>query len=76
MELMLGRDRDTERNVYLDASSSRAVLICGKRGSGKSYTLGVLLEELVSVGGTDVIPIVVDPMGIFHTMVMRNARQK
>jgi len=75
MELMLGRDRDTERNVYLDASSSRAVLICGKRGSGKSYTLGVLLEELVSVGGTDVIPIVVDPMGIFHTMVMRNARQ-
>jgi DNA helicase HerA-like ATPase len=50
-------------------------LICGKRGSGKSYTLGVLLEELVTVGGKSVIPIMVDPMGIFHTMVLRNERQ-
>lgn len=75
MELMLGRDRQTENNVYLEASNSRAVLICGKRGSGKSYTLGVLLEELVTVGAKNVIPIIVDPMGIFHTMVLRNERQ-
>lgn len=75
MELMLGHDITTEKNVYLSATGSRAVLICGKRGSGKSYTLGVLLEELISIGGQDVIPIVVDPMGIFHTMVMRNDRQ-
>jgi DNA helicase HerA-like ATPase len=75
MQLMLGRDLQADRNVYLDASGSRAVLVCGKRGSGKSYTLGVLLEELVAVGGTNVIPIMVDPMGIFHTMVLRNERQ-
>ena len=65
MELMLGRDRDTERNVYLDASNSRAVLICGKRGSGKSYTLGVLLEELVSAGDTGVILSSLIPWGSF-----------
>lgn len=75
MELMLGRDMATQKNVYLDASSSRAVLVCGKRGSGKSYTLGVLIEELAVVGQQDIIPIIVDPMGIFHTMVRRNERQ-
>lgn len=72
---MLGRDLTAGQNVYLDAAGSRAVLVCGKRGSGKSYTLGVLIEELVVVGGRDVIPIVVDPMGIYHTMVRRNEQQ-
>jgi DNA helicase HerA-like ATPase len=75
MELMLGRDLATQQSVYLDASGSRAVLVCGKRGSGKSYTLGVMIEELIAVGGKDVIPIIVDPMGIYHTMVRRNERQ-
>jgi len=72
---MLGRDLTTQQNVYLNASGSRAVLVCGKRGSGKSYTLGVIIEELVIVGGKEVIPIIVDPMGIYHTMVRRNERQ-
>lgn len=75
MELMLGRDLESQQNVYLDASGSRAVLVCGKRGSGKSYTLGVIIEELVVVGANKVIPIIVDPMGIYHTMVRRNERQ-
>jgi len=75
MELMLGHDTTTQRNVYLDATGTRAVLVCGKRGSGKSYTLGVLIEELITVGGENVIPIMIDPMGIFHTMVLRNAKQ-
>jgi len=72
---MLGRDASSGKNVYLDAHGSRAVLVCGKRGSGKSYTLGVIIEELISVGGNGVIPIIIDPMGIYHTMVMRNERQ-
>lgn len=75
MELMLGRDPITQNNVYLDASGSRAVLVCGKRGSGKSYTLGVIIEELIAIGGRNVIPIIIDPMGIYHTMVLRNERQ-
>jgi DNA helicase HerA-like ATPase len=75
MELMLGRDINSANNAYLDATGSRAVLVCGKRGSGKSYTLGVIIEELIAVGGKDVIPIIVDPMGIYHTMILRNDRQ-
>lgn len=72
---MLGRDIATQKNIYLDATGSRAVLVCGKRGSGKSYTLGVIIEELIAVGAQDVIPIIVDPMGIYHTMVLRNDKQ-
>lgn len=75
MELMLGRDIATQKNIYLNATGSRAVLVCGKRGSGKSYTLGVVVEELISVGAQDVIPIIIDPMGIYHTMVLRNDKQ-
>lgn len=72
---MLGRNLSTDQNVYLEASESRAILVCGKRGSGKSYTLGVVIEELIAAGEHNVVPIVIDPMGIYHTMVRRNERQ-
>ena len=72
--LLLGRGLETEANVYLDASKSRAILICGKRGSGKSYTMGVIIEELHR--SADVTILVVDPMGIFHTMSLPNSEQE
>lgn len=75
MQLMLGRDTSTNTEVYLEAEGSRAVLVCGKRGSGKSYTLGVVIEELISIGRQGVIPIIIDPMGVYHTMALRNSRQ-
>lgn len=72
--LFLGRGVETEANVYLDASKSRAILICGKRGSGKSYTMGVIIEELHRAA--DVTILVIDPMGIFHTMSLPNSEQE
>ncbi len=71
--IFLGRDSNNEQ-VYVDDSRSRAVLICGKRGSGKSYTMGVFLEELVQ--REDVLVIVADPMSNFHTMVLPNREQE
>lgn len=76
MKLLLGKDTRTESQVFLDATGTRAVLVCGKRGSGKSYTLGVLIEELISVGDKEVIPIIVDPMGVYHTMSQPNSPQQ
>ena len=64
----------SDEGFYLDAGRSRAAFICGKRGSGKSYTLGVMLEELALAG--NVLVIVVDPMGIFHTMRLPNDPQR
>jgi DNA helicase HerA-like ATPase len=76
MKLLLGRDIQSEEPVYLDAEGARAALVCGKRGSGKSYTVGVIVEELLAEGGPDVIPIIVDPMGVYHTMARANASQQ
>ena len=76
MKLLLGKDTRSDGQVFLDASGSRAILVCGKRGSGKSYTLGVLIEELISAGGTNIIPIIVDPMGVYHTMSQTNTAQQ
>jgi len=76
MKLLLGRDVRSEEPVYLEASGARAALICGKRGSGKSYTLGVLIEELVATASEKVIPIIVDPIGVYHTMSLPNELQR
>ena len=65
--LTLGHDLKTQQPVTLDASHARVLLICGKRGSGKSYTLGVLVEELFQHEPRPCI-LLVDPMGIFWTL--------
>lgn len=75
MKLHLGRDAQDAKPTYLSIGGAHAVLVCGKRGSGKSYTLGVIVEELLSAAGQEIIPILVDPMGVYHTMVQANDAQ-
>lgn len=72
--LNIGKDLKSDEFTYLDASRSRAVLVCGKRGSGKSYTLGVIVEELLDAGNTLVI--IIDPMGIYYPMAQPNQEQE
>ena len=76
MKLLLGRDAINNNPVYLEAGGARAVLICGKRGSGKSYTLGVFVEELLTATADAIIPIIVDPIGVYHTMSLPNELQR
>ncbi|RXK48638.1 ATP-binding protein [Halorientalis pallida] len=52
--------------LYLDLDGPHAVLIVGKRGYGKSYTLGVVAESLARARG--VAPVIVDPMDVFTTL--------
>jgi len=52
--------------LYFDLDGPHAVLIVGKRGYGKSFTLGVIAEELARTSG--VAPVVIDPMGVFTTL--------
>ncbi|MFC6615557.1 ATP-binding protein [Halopenitus salinus] len=59
----LARDGSTGAPVAIDAENPHAGVLVGKRGTGKSYTLGVIAEELARVEG--VSPIVLDPMGVF-----------
>jgi energy-coupling factor transporter ATP-binding protein EcfA2 len=73
--LNIGKDSETGKKLYIEADRSRAIFICGKRGSGKSYTLGVLIEELFENAKGEALIVVCDPMGIYHTMVLPNERQ-
>lgn len=72
--LFIGRNLEDDVDVHIDSTKSRAVAICGKRGSGKSYTMGVLIEELMRED--NVVTLVIDPMGIFHTMSLPNQEQE
>ena len=60
------RARDGTRGapVAVDLDRPHAALAVGKRGYGKSYTLGVLAEEAARVTG--IAPVIVDPMGVFR----------
>jgi len=59
----LARDGSTGAAVGVDADGPHAAVVFGKRGTGKSYTLGVIAEGLAAADG--VAPVVVDPMGVF-----------
>ncbi len=49
--------------LRVNVDRPHAALVVGKRGYGKSYTMGVLAEELARTAG--VAPVVVDTMGVF-----------
>ncbi len=57
--------------VYLDLDRPHAALVVGKRGYGKSYTLGVLAEALARTAR--IAPVVVDPMGVFRGLAAASA---
>jgi len=61
----LGRYRATDGSdgapVHVDLDRPHTALVVGKRGYGKTYTLGVVAEAAARAPG--VAPVVVDPMG-------------
>ncbi|MFC6864312.1 ATP-binding protein [Halomicroarcula sp. GCM10025817] len=60
------RDGSHGARVTLDVDRPHVGLVVGKRGTGKTYTLGVLLEGLATTEG--VTPVVADPMGAFGAL--------
>lgn len=55
------------KEVLIDAIQPHKIFICGKTGSGKSYTMGVIAEELASLNlGIGIV--IIDPMGVFWSM--------
>ena len=57
--------------VLLDGVAPHVIFISGHRGSGKSYTMGVIAEELAEAK-LGIATIIVDPMGIFWSMKYPN----
>ncbi|MCD1295449.1 nucleotidyltransferase [Methanocella sp. CWC-04] len=81
--LFLGRylalDGSSGSPVFLDVLKPHAILICGKRGYGKSYTMGTIIEEFARLPAgirNNFSVIVVDTMGIFTCMGSPNLAEK
>lgn len=73
-ELFIGQTLDEDEDVTISVDKARTVFACGKRGTGKSYSLGNIVEE-VDQKMDNTVPLVVDPMGIYWTMVEPNNEQ-
>jgi len=75
----MGEYTSLSNKLFLDVSRSHVILVSGKRGSGKSYSLGVLAEGISSLPEElrqNIAPIIFDTMGIYWTMKFKNEKEK
>lgn len=75
----MGSYTSLSNKIWMDVARSHAVLIAGKRGSGKSYTLGSIAEELSNLPSDvskNIASIIFDTMGIFWTMKYENDKDR
>ena len=75
----MGQTTSLANNILLDVARSHVILVSGKRGSGKSYSLSVIAEEISlmpeEIKGNMAV-IIFDTMGIFWTMKFPNKRDE
>jgi uncharacterized protein len=71
----MGQTTSLSNPVYLDVAGAHIVFIVGKRGSGKSYSLGTIAEGLADLPieiKQNLSIILLDTMGIYWTMKYPN----
>jgi uncharacterized protein len=75
----MGQYTSLSNKILMDVARSHVVLVAGKRGSGKSYTLGVIAEELSNLPSPvnqNIASLIFDTMGIYWTMKFKNEKDK
>lgn len=73
----MGNYTSLSNKIWMDVARSHVVLVAGKRGSGKSYSLGVIAEELSNLPNEEsknIASLIFDTMGIFWTMKFPNEK--
>jgi hypothetical protein len=73
----MGQYTSLSNKIWMDIARSHVIMIAGKRGSGKSYTLGVIAEELANLpqeNAQNISSLIFDTMGIFWTMKYKNEK--
>ncbi len=73
----MGNYTSLSNPIYMDVARSHVILISGKRGSGKSYTIGTMAEALSNLGAEEsgnIASLIFDTMGIFWTMKYKNMK--
>ena len=75
----MGPTTSLSNQVFLDVVKTHVIMICGKRGSGKSYSASVIAEEISRMEEAvknNVTVLFFDTMGVFWTMKYPNRRQE
>jgi len=75
----MGQYTSLSNKILMDIARSHVVLVAGKRGSGKSYTLGVIAEELSNLPketSQNIASLIFDTMGIYWTIKSQNEKDK
>ncbi len=75
----MGATTSLSNRILLDVARSHVLLVAGKRGSGKSYSLSVMAEEMARLPHEikkNLSMLFFDTMGIFWTMKYPNERQE
>lgn len=71
------KEKSLANRVLLDVNKPHVILVCGKRGSGKSYTLGVMTEGISNLPPAikpNISTLIFDTLGIYWTMKYPNYR--
>ena len=75
----MGQYTSLSNKIFMDVARSHVVLVAGKRGSGKSYTLGVIAEEISNLPpevSQNIASLIFDTMGIYWTMKYENEKDR
>ena len=77
--VQMGQTSSLSNPIYLDVARAHAMLIVGKRGSGKSYTLGSIAEGLADIDpevAKNLAFVLLDTMGVYWSMKYPNKKEE
>lgn len=75
----MGRTTSLSNKILLDVIRSHIIFVCGKRGGGKSYTMGVIAEGIIDLPPeikNNMSVIMLDTMGVYWTMKYPNKKDE
>ena len=75
----MGRTTTLSNKIFMDVAKAHVVFVAGKRGSGKSYSMGAIAEGAASLPeeiSSNLSFILLDTMGIYWTMKYPNIKDK
>src|SRR3989338_5041037 len=75
----MGQITSLSNPIYLDMVRSHIIFICGKRGGGKSYTMGAMAEGMIDLPKEikqNLSIIMLDTMGVYWTMKYPNHKDE
>ncbi|MDD4877412.1 MAG: ATP-binding protein [Candidatus Nanoarchaeia archaeon] len=75
----MGRTTSLSNTIHMDIARGHVIYIVGKRGSGKSYTMGAIAEGIMDLPDEvrkNLSMIMMDTMGVYWTMKYQNQKDE